>query len=107
MRCSGFTTRIRVVEIRKAVISGFANRKSERAGNRLFEIARGSDNIELRKAAISSISRRGGDKAVEFLLSLYDTEKNEELKDQITQLARLRQRYFLQFLRKRNSRSPL
>ena len=71
------------LDIRKAVISGFANRKSDRAGNRLVEIARGSDAIELRKAAISSISRRGGDKAIEFLLSLYDTEKNEELKDQI------------------------
>lgn len=71
------------LDIRKAVISGFANRKSERAGNRLFEIARSSDNIELRKVAISAISRRGGDKAVEFLLSLYDTEKSEEVKDQI------------------------
>ena len=71
------------VEIRKAVISGFANRKSERAGNKLFEIARSSDTIELRKAAVGAISRRGGEKAVEFLLNLYDTEKNEELKDQI------------------------
>jgi HEAT repeat protein len=71
------------LEIRKAVISGFGNRRSERAGNRLFEIARSSDNIELRKAAIGSISRRGGDKAIEFLLSLYDSEKNEEVKDQI------------------------
>jgi HEAT repeat protein len=71
------------VEIRKAVISGFANRKSERAGTKLVEIARSSDIIELRKAAISAISRRGGEKAIEFLLSLYDTEKNEELKDQI------------------------
>ena len=71
------------LEIRKAVIYGFANRKSERAGSRLFEIARSSDSIELRKAAIGGISRRGGDKGVEFLLSLYDTEKNEELKDLI------------------------
>ncbi len=49
----------------------------------MFEIARSSDNIELRKAAISGISRRGGEKAIEFLLSLYDTEKNEEVKNQI------------------------
>lgn len=70
------------IEIRKAVIAGFANRRSERAGNKLFEIARGSD-LELRKAAISGIARRGGDKAIEFLLSLYDSEKNEDLKDQI------------------------
>jgi HEAT repeat protein len=70
------------IEIRKAVIAAFANRRSERAGNKLFEIARGSD-LELRKAAISGIARRGGDKAIEFLLSLYDSEKNEDLKDQI------------------------
>ena len=71
------------IEIRKAIITGFANRKSERVGTRLFEIARSSENIELRRAAVSSISRRGGDKAIEFLLSLYDTEKSEEGKDQI------------------------
>ncbi|HET6976702.1 MAG TPA: HEAT repeat domain-containing protein [Pyrinomonadaceae bacterium] len=71
------------VEIRRSVIAGFGNRKSERAGAKLFEIARGSDVVELRKAAISAISRRGGDKAIEFLLSLYDTEKNEDLRDQI------------------------
>jgi tetratricopeptide (TPR) repeat protein len=71
------------IEIRRAVISGFGNRKSERAAAKLFDIARSSDTIELRKAAISAISRRGGDKAIEFLLSLYDVEKNEDLKDQI------------------------
>ena len=71
------------IEIRKTVIAAFVNRKSERAGNRLYEIARSSDNIELRKAAISALSRRGGDKTIEFLLNLYDTEKSEELKDQI------------------------
>ena len=71
------------VEIRKSVISGFANRKSERTGTKLFDIARSSDSVELRKAAISGISRRGGDKAIEFLLNLYDIEKNEDLKDQI------------------------
>lgn len=71
------------VEIRKAAISGFANRRSERAGTKLFDIARSADNVELRKAAIDGISRRGGDKAIEFLLNLYDIEKNEGLKDQI------------------------
>jgi len=71
------------IEIRRAVISGFGNRKSERAGAKLLEIARGSDLIELRKAAISAISRRGGEKVIDTLLNLYDTEKNEELKDQI------------------------
>ncbi|HEU4434853.1 MAG TPA: HEAT repeat domain-containing protein [Pyrinomonadaceae bacterium] len=71
------------VEIRKSVIAGFANRQSERAGEKLFEIARSSDNIELRQAAIAYIPRRGGDKPIDFLISLYDTEKNEVVKDQI------------------------
>ncbi len=71
------------LEIRKAVISGFGNRKSERAGAKLIEIVRGSDVIELRKAAVSAISRRGGEKVIDTLLNLYDTEKNEEVKDQI------------------------
>jgi len=71
------------VEIRRSVISGFGNRKSERAGAKLLEIARGSDVVELRKGAISALSRRGGDKVIDNLLALYDSEKNEELKDQI------------------------
>ena len=71
------------LEIRRAVISGFGNRKSERAGAKLVEIARGSDLVELRKAAVGAISRRGGDKVIDTLLSLYDSEKNEDVKDQI------------------------
>src|SRR6185295_6131078 len=69
------------LEIRKSVISGFGNRKSERAGAKLVEIARTSDNVELRKAAISAIARRGGENAVDILMNLYDSEKNEEIKD--------------------------
>jgi hypothetical protein len=71
------------IEIRRSVISGFGNRKSERAGAKLVEIARGSDLVELRKAAVSALSRRGGEKVIDTLLSLYDTEKNEDVKDQI------------------------
>lgn len=71
------------LEIRKSVVSGFGNRKSERAGAKLAEIARGSDNNDLRKVAISAIGRRGGANAVDILMGLFDTEKNEELKDQI------------------------
>ena len=71
------------LEIRKSVISGFGNRKSERAGAKLVEIVKGSDVVELRKAAVNALSRRGGDKVIDTLLGLYDSEKNEEVKDQI------------------------
>ena len=72
-----------LVSLHKAVISGLAHRRSERAGTKLLEIARSSENIELRKSAISAVSRRSGEQSVETLLSLYDSERNEELKDQI------------------------
>src|SRR5258707_843689 len=71
------------LEIRKAVISGFGHRRSDRAGAKLLEIAHGSDKIELRKAAISGIARRNATGTIDILLGLYDSEKNEELKDQI------------------------
>jgi len=70
-------------EIRGAVIRGLSQRKSERAWTRLLEIARGSDSVPLRKVAISSIGRRGGEQAIDALINLYDSEKNEEIKDQI------------------------
>ncbi|MGZ8843314.1 MAG: HEAT repeat domain-containing protein [Pyrinomonadaceae bacterium] len=71
------------LEIRKSVVSGFGNRKSERAGAKLVEIARGSDIVELRLVAIRSIGNRGGAGAVDMLMGLFDTEKDEKIKDQI------------------------
>jgi HEAT repeat protein len=37
----------------------------------------------LRKAAILAIGRRGGDQVIDTLINLYDSEKNEDIKDQI------------------------
>jgi HEAT repeat protein len=71
------------VEIRKSVINGFSRRRSERAGAKMLEIAQRSDNVELRKAAISGIARRSGEQAMDILLGLYDSEKDEAVKDQI------------------------
>jgi HEAT repeat protein len=71
------------LEIRKTVVAGYGNRKSERAGAKLVEIAQRSDNIELRKVAIRAIGNRGGANAVDMLMSLFDTEKDESVKDQI------------------------
>ena len=49
----------------------------------MLEIARSADQVELRKAAISAVVRRSGEQSIDTLLSLYDSEKNDELKDQI------------------------
>jgi HEAT repeat protein len=69
--------------MRKSLIAALSRRKSERAGSKLLEIARGSDNIELRKYAISGIAQRSGDQATEIILGLYATEKDEELKSEM------------------------
>jgi HEAT repeat protein len=71
------------VEIKKSVISGLTRRRSERAGERLLQIARSADSVDLRKAAISGLGRRGGTGYIDALMGLYDSEKNEEIKDQI------------------------
>jgi HEAT repeat protein len=71
------------VEIRKYVIAGFANRKSERAGAKMLEIAKTSDVVELRKTAVRGIAQRSREGAIDILIGLYDSEKNEEVKDQI------------------------
>ena len=71
------------LQIKKAVISGLGQRRSDRAGEKLFEIARGADNVDLRKAAISALGRRGGTTYIDRLMNLYDTEKDETVKDQI------------------------
>jgi HEAT repeat protein len=71
------------IEIRKSVISGLSQRRSERAGERLLQIARSAETVELRKAAISALGRRGGTNYIDALMGLYDTEKDETIKDQI------------------------
>ncbi len=71
------------IEIKKSVINGLTRRRSERAGERLLQIARSADSVELRKAAISALGRRGGTNYIDALMSLYDSEKDETIKDQI------------------------
>ena len=71
------------IEIRRAVISGFANRKSERAGNQALRDCAQFRQYRPPQSCDQRYFASRGDKSIEFLLSLYDTEKNEELKDQI------------------------
>jgi HEAT repeat protein len=73
----------RNLEIRRSAINGLSRRKSERAASKLMEIARGADNAELRRAAIYGIARRSGDQSVDILLGFYESEKDEEVREQI------------------------
>ena len=76
------------IDIKKSVINGLAQRRSERAGEKLQQIIRSAESVELRKAAISALGRRGGSGTggtnhIDFLMSVYDGEKDETVKDQI------------------------
>ena len=77
------------LEIRKQVIEGLGSRISPRAHDKLVEIARSAPNVELRKSAIRAIPNRS--RAVnrdpnldlDIFISLYDSERDEELKDSL------------------------
>jgi HEAT repeat protein len=78
------------LEMRKQVVEAFGNRLSERALDKLVQIARGAGQIELRSQAVRSISHRSRtipgrdvEQDLAILISLYDSERDEELKDAI------------------------
>lgn len=69
------------MEVKKQVLEGLGNRKSPRAVTRLADIARNGPTVELRAQAIQAIPHRNDDQDLDILLSLYDSERDEELKD--------------------------
>ncbi|HEV2763357.1 MAG TPA: HEAT repeat domain-containing protein [Pyrinomonadaceae bacterium] len=77
------------LEIRKQVIEGLGNRVSQRAHDKLVEIARSAPNVELRKQAIRTIPNRSRsvnrdpNLDLDIFISLYDSERDEELKDSL------------------------
>jgi HEAT repeat protein len=71
------------IQVRRYVVAGLGNRRSPRAAARLVEIARTATEVELRKTAIRAIPNRGEEKDLDVLLSLYDSERDGELKDYI------------------------
>lgn len=75
------------LEIRKQVVEGLASRISPRAHDKLVEIARSAPSIELRRTALRSIVNRtravnrDPNLDLDLFISLYDAERDEELKD--------------------------
>jgi HEAT repeat protein len=73
------------VQVKKYVVAGFGMRKDPRALNKLIEIARSATDVQLRRQAIHSIPNRGDEQDLDVLLSLYDLERDNELKDHLLQ----------------------
>ena len=74
----------RDAEVRKQITFALKRVGTTRALTKLQEIARttGGD-AKVRESAIHWIGQRGDEPAVEFLISLYDTERDEEIKEKI------------------------
>lgn len=73
------------VQIRKYVVAGLGNRKSPRAAERLLVIARTAPEVELRRGAFRSIANRGDEQYLDALISMYDSEADNDLKNSLLQ----------------------
>ncbi|PYS81991.1 MAG: hypothetical protein DMF67_14630 [Acidobacteria bacterium] len=68
------------LQVKKYVVAALGNRKDPRALNKLIDIARNAPDVGLRMQAIRAIPNRGEEQDLDVLLSLYDSERNDELK---------------------------
>jgi len=57
----------RTRDVRRQILNALGESKNERAENKLFEVARGSDDPEMRRAAIHRIGERAGRRSLELL----------------------------------------
>lgn len=74
----------RDVEIKKQIVFALKRIGSPRAFSKLYEIARnGSEDAEVRKVALHWIGQSGDKASLDFLIQMYDVEKDEEVKQQI------------------------
>jgi HEAT repeat protein len=74
----------RDVEIKKQIVFALKRIGSPRSFSKLYEIARnGSEDAEVRKGALHWIGQSGDKASMDFLLQMYDVEKDEEIKQQI------------------------
>jgi HEAT repeat protein len=70
-------------EIRKKVIFSLSQMRNDRARQKLFDIARGSDSPAARAEAIFWIGQTGGARGADYLIQLYDAERSPEVKKKI------------------------
>lgn len=71
-------------EVKKQIVFALKRMGSPRALAKLYEIARSaSEDVEVRKDALHWIGQSGDKLSINFLIEMYDTEKDEEAKQQI------------------------
>jgi len=57
----------RTAEVRRAVLQALSEIKSNQVEDKLFEVARGDENLELRRHAIRLLGERAGKRSLDFL----------------------------------------
>ena len=71
-------------EVKKQIIFALKRMGTPRSLAKLYEIARNTgDAAEVRKNALHWISQSGDKQALDFLIQMYDTEKDEDIRQQI------------------------
>ena len=73
------------VQVKKSVLAAFGNRKDPRALAKLVEIARSASEVQLRAQAVRAIPNRGEEQDLDVLLPLYDSERDNDLKNSLLQ----------------------
>jgi HEAT repeat protein len=75
------------VEVKQYVLAALGNRheRDPRALNKLAEVARSASDVKLRAQAIRAIPNRGETEDLNLLLPLYDSERDDRLKDSLLQ----------------------
>jgi HEAT repeat protein len=74
----------RNTEIRKGIVFALKRMGSPRSFAKLYEIARNvSEDAEVRKDALHWIGQSGDKASMDFLIQMYDVEKEDEIKQQI------------------------
>ncbi|MDT7779102.1 MAG: hypothetical protein QOC99_1614 [Acidobacteriota bacterium] len=69
------------LQVKKYVLAGLGNRKDPRAMVKLSEVARSAGDLQLRAQAIRTIANHGEGPSLDLLLPLYDTERDNDLKN--------------------------
>ncbi|HVF41479.1 MAG TPA: HEAT repeat domain-containing protein [Pyrinomonadaceae bacterium] len=71
------------VEVKQYVLAALGTRRDPRALAKLVEVARSAGDVKLRAQAIRAIPNRGEAEDLDLLLSLYDSERDDKLKDSL------------------------
>ncbi len=70
-------------ELRRMAIVALAQSDCPQAADKLMDVARNAESVELRRFALIQLAQKDSGKATQVLTQMYDSEKNETIKEGI------------------------